>query len=347
MAAIKGVGEGVVDEIVAERDANGPFKGLMDFCARIKGANKKVIESLIRSGAFDFTGIHRARLFNGIDIAIGRAAEALKDKTSGQCSMFDLMEEGNDCAGTGSDDELPDVKPWSESEMLAAEKELIGFYISGHPLARYEWVLDRFALKRMKDIQTLDAGARTRIGGMIVEVRKLFTKKDQKPMATFRIEGLEGSISAIMFPGPFAEYGHLVQEDATVMLGGIMMAEDSGDLKFQVMEIFPLGHAPDLFCDRVSIHLPEMGINGETMAALKQAVSNHRGDTPLHLCIDFVDGPKVFINSDHEYRVTPCPELEHKIEHVIGEGLVYIAAKSDPLRNPPKERKRGQRGNHR
>lgn len=343
MAAIKGVGEGIVEEIVQDRDENGPFTGLMDFCDRITGANKKVVECLIRSGAFDFFGIHRARLFNGIDTAIGRAAEALKDKAAGQCSMFDMMGSAEAEAGSNSDEELPDVKPWAESEMLAAEKELIGFYISGHPLARFEWVLNHFALKRMKEIQTLDAGARSRVGGMIIETRKLFTKKDQKPMATFRIEGLEGSINAIMFPGPFAEYGHLVAEDATVMFGGIMMAEDSGDLKFQVLEIFPLEQASSLFCERVSIHLPEMGVNKDMMESLKDAVAEFRGTTPLHLCIECVDGPKVFINSHHDYKVRPCPELEHRIEQVIGEGLVYMAAKSDPLRNPPKERKWGKR----
>jgi len=343
MAAIKGVGEGVVEDVVKERDDNGPFAGLMDFCSRITSSNKKVIESLIRSGAFDFTGIHRARLFNGIDIAIGRAAEALKDKASGQCSMFGMMG-AVDESGTGSDEELPDVPAWSESDMLAAEKELIGFYISGHPLARYEWELNKFSLKRIKDIQTLESGARTRVGGMITETRKLFTKKEQKPMATFRIEGLEGSINAIIFPGPFEEFGHLVTEDATVMVGGIMMEEDSGDLKFQVIEIFPLDQAANLFCDRVGIHLPEMGVNAYMMESLKATVSEFRGSTPLNLCIEFIDGPKIFIASDHKYKVRPCAELEHKIAHAIGEGLVYVAAKPDALRNPPKERKWGKRG---
>ncbi len=338
MAAIKGVGEGVVEEIVKERDDNGPFAGLMDFCSRITKSNKRVIESLIRSGAFDFTRIHRARLFNGIDIAIGRAAELIKDRASGQRSMFELLG-ATDESGTDSDEELADVPAWSESDMLAAEKELIGFYISGHPLARYQWELDKFSLKRMKDIQTLESGARTRVGGMITETRKLFTKKDQKPMATFRIEGLEGSINAIMFPGPFEEYGHLVVEDSTVMVGGIMMEEDSGDLKFQVMEIFPLDQAAGLFCDRVGIHLPEMGVNAYMMESLKVTLSEFRGSTPLNLCIEFVDGPKVFIASDHKYKVRPCAELERRIAHAIGEGLVYVAAKPDPLRNPPKERK--------
>jgi DNA polymerase-3 subunit alpha len=338
MAAIKGVGEGVVEEIVKERDENGPFEGLMDFCARITTANKKVIESLIRSGAFDFCGIHRARLFNGIDICIGRAAEALKDKAAGQCSMFDMLgaaEESRSC----SDEELPDVKAWSESDMLAAEKELIGFFISGHPLARHEWELEKFTLKRIKDIQQLAAGERTRVGGMVTEMRKLYTKKDQKPMATFRIEGLEGAIGAIIFPGAFEQYGQHLVDDATAMFGGIMMEEDSGDLKFQVMEIFPLEQAASMFCDRVSIRLPEMGVNDQVMAMLKDAVLEHRGTTPLTLCIEFVDGPKVFLDTDADYKVRPCAGFERKIEQTIGEGLVYIASKSDALKYPPKPRK--------
>ena len=343
MAAVKGVGEDVVTEIVRERDENGLYTGLMDFCARVPSANKKVLESLIRCGAFDFTGIHRARLFNGIDTAIGRAAETLKDKVSGQCSMFDMLDTGAAESVGSSDEELPDAKPWSESEMLAAEKELIGFFISGHPLARHEWALDRFALTRMKNIQELPAGTRTRVGGMVTELRKLFTKKDQKPMATFRIEGLEGSINAIVFPGPYEEYGHLLADDATLMFGGIMMEEDSGDLKFQALEIFPLEQASSLFCDRVSIHLPEMGVNKDIMATLCDLATEFRGSTPLHLCIEFVDGPKVFIHADQGFMVRPCPELEHRIAHTIGEGLVYIAAKSDPLKNPPPERKWAKR----
>ena len=265
------------------------------------------------------------------------AAETLKDRTSGQCSMFDLMGGSDDDART--DEELPDVNPWTESDMLAAEKELIGFYISGHPLARYEWVLDTFALKRMKDIQTLDAGARTRIGGMITETRKLFTKKEQKPMATFRIEGLEGAVSAIIFPGVYEQYGHHIIEDATAMFGGTMIEEESGDLKFQVLEVFPLDQAAALFCDRVSIHLPEMGVNGKVMEMIRETVQDFRGSAPLNICIEFVDGPKVFLNAGHEFRVRPCVEFEHRIEQIIGEGLVYIAAKSDPFKNPPQPRR--------
>jgi DNA polymerase III subunit alpha len=339
MAAVKGVGEAVVEEIVKERDENGPYGGLFDFCGRVAGANRRVLEGLIRAGAFDFTGIHRARLFNGIDIAMGRAAEKLKDKASGQTSMFDLMDCGGDeDKGPNSDDEFPEVRPWSESDMLQAEKELIGFYVSGHPLSRYEWDLDRFALKRVAQLPTLQAGERTRIGGMVTEMRKLFTKKDQKPMATFRIEGLEGAIPAIIFPGPYEECGHFLVDDAILMFGGLMMAEESGDLKFQVMEICPLDQASSVFCERISIHLPEMAVSDDLVQQLRDTVKAFPGKTPIQLCIEFVDGPKVFITTDPDFKAKPCAALAHTIEEMLGEGQVYIAAKSDALKNPPKRR---------
>lgn len=157
--------------------------------------------------------------------------------------------------------------------------------------------------------------------------------------ATFRIEGLEGSTNAIIFPEPYEQYGIQLEEDATLMFGGIMMEEEGSDPKLQVLEIFPLDQAPELFCDRVSIHLPEMGVNPHVTETLHDIAGEFRGNTPLHLCIEFLDGPKVFINADHAFRVRPCAELERRIKQTIGEGLVYIAAKSDALRNPTPERK--------
>jgi DNA polymerase-3 subunit alpha len=201
-------------------------------------------------------------------------------------------------------------------------------------------VLDKFALKRMAEMSALLPGTRTRVGGMVAECRKLYTKEKQEPMASFRVEGLEGSISAIMFPRAFAQYGELIVDEATVMLGGTWeQKKDSDEKQFVVSEAFLLDQAAGVFCDRVSIHLPEMGVNEEVMAKLRKTVSEFRGPTPLHICIEFVDGPKVFLSTDHGFKVNPSAELEHRIEQTIGEGLVYIAAKSDALKYPPKPRK--------
>jgi len=329
MAAIKGVGEGVVEEIVKEREANGPFKGLMDFCIRMGSRIKKnTLGNLIMSGVFDFTGLNRARLFNGIDIALCRAQETAKDRAHGQISMFDMLN-GDD--GGETDDELPECEPWTESEMLAAEKELIGFYISGHPLARFEWHLKRFSLKRVSDFGQIPSGTRTRIGGMLAEVKMLFSNKDQRPMAAFRIDGLEGSVEAIMFSDTFAEYGHLIKEDAALMLGGQVQEREGRGRQFVVSEAFPLEDAPGIFCERVRLHIAETAVTKEQMQNLKVIAMEFPGITPLDICIRFTDGKKVFITSSPDYRVYPCEELERRFEHVLGEDCVYFVTRSDAL----------------
>ena len=214
--------------------------------------------------------------------------------------------------------------------MLAAEKELIGFFISGHPLVRYEWVLDKFALNKVSELSELAPGTRTPHRRHDYGDAQAVYKKRPVTHGHVQDRRLEGSFNAIIFPGPFEQYGELLAEDETVMLGGTIMDEEGGDPKFQVMEIFPLEQAASVFCNRLSIHLPEMGVNEHVMTTLKEAVTEFRGGTALNLCIEFVEGQKIFLDADHTYRVRPCAEFQHRIEQTLGEGLVYIAAKSDP-----------------
>jgi DNA polymerase III subunit alpha len=146
LAGIKGVGAGAVEALVREREAGGPFKGLVDFCERMGNSevNKKAIEALVKCGAFDFTGLARGQLFDGIETAMGYAASVRKDRAAGQSSLFDLLG-GDDAAGVVmTDGDLPAGEPWPQKQMLAFEKELIGFYISGHPLLACAWTLEKY-----------------------------------------------------------------------------------------------------------------------------------------------------------------------------------------------------------
>ena len=338
LVAIKGVGEGLVEEIIEERDANGPFNGLMDFCIRMKSPNRKMVESLIRSGAFDFTDMHRARLFEGIDMALSRATEIAEDKRSGQGSIFDLMEDNT--LNENSDDELPDCPLWSESDLLAAERELIGFYVSGHPLARHQWTLEHCGLTDLDGLDDLKHGDHTRFGGMITDIRKLYTRKEQKPMASFRIEGLKGSTQAVMFTEPFSEYGHLVEEDQLVMIGAGMLDEEGGERKLQILELHPLFRAPRLYGERLCIHLHEHQAPREQLERIKTVIAEHHGPTPLHFCILCDDGKKIFLDTESVYHIDPTPELIHALERLVGEGQVYYAAQARPLLRPPRPRRR-------
>jgi DNA polymerase-3 subunit alpha len=348
MAGVKNVGSGAVETLVKEREANGPFTGLIDFCRRVdsREVNRKTLESLIKCGAFDFTGIHRARLFAGIDIAMARAAESARDRSSGQISMFDLLGGVAEQENPG-DNELPDAEAWHESEMLSAEKELIGFYISGHPLAQYEWVLNTLALQRvgtLPDVLEAAGGdekkSLVRVGGLIDKYRKVFTKKDNpRPYARFCLEGLEASVTAVVWPDDFPRFESLLQDGAAVMVGGKLARDFRDELEIQVSEIYPLAQAPILFAEKVGLHLTEAALTGERLQSIKAVAQNYPGPTPLILCILMDTGEKVFIKADRNSQVKACPELVQAFEKLLGEDSVYVGARAQPLLQEPSRRR--------
>ena len=356
MAGVKNVGAGAVETLVKEREANGPFKGLMDFCARINSreVNRKTIESLIKCGVFDFCNMPRSRLFEGIEMAMGRAQSAQKDKLSGQSSLFDMLGSGPE---QSSDDDLPAVEPWPDSEMLSAEKELIGFYISGHPLAEYEWTLKTFALQRVgKLAEVLEAAgndeqkACVRIGGLVDKYKKTFTKPKKpedapKPYARFRIEGLEGAINAVIWPDDFPKFEKLLQDGTAVMACGKIARDFRDELEIQISEMSLLKDAPLLFAEKVSLHLPEAALNDEKMRAVKKIIAQHTGPTAIHICLQLDSGEKVFIKADRFCQVTASRELVRQLEHLLGEEAVYVGTRAQPfLNDPPRRRFAGKRG---
>ena len=333
MAGIKNVGAAAVESIVAERNANGPFTGLIDFCARIDGrlCNRKVTESLVKCGAFDFTRMSRDRLFAGIDTALSRAASLQRDRAVGQTSLFDMLDD-QDAGGATTDDDLPDTEPWSESEMLAAEKELIGFYISGHPLVQHQWVLETFNLSACDKLEEVPPGTFTRIGGLVSQYRKVFRKKDQRPMGFFRLEHLHGTLEVVVFTEAFERFGGILQEDTPVMVCGQLGMEE-GNLKIKANEVYMLDKAPEIFTQRISIHLPEPMAVEEKLEKLRGIVRRHPGLTPLMVCLIFPGGEKLFIKADDTYAVRPSPALVHELEQIVGEQSIYVAVNPDPLRD--------------
>src|SRR5437667_765664 len=194
LAAIKNVGEVAMEMSIQERERAGEYTSLEDFCGRIgtRIANRKMLESLIKAGAFDFVGRDRAELFACIDESLSCAAAALRDRTVGQVSLFD---EETHAATTRK----RIVTPWSDHEKLSYEKELLGFYVSGHPLDAYA---DLFASKNYLPISSLgelDDRSQFRIGGAIVQVEKKFTRREGKPFAVVWVEDRTGTLEVVVW----------------------------------------------------------------------------------------------------------------------------------------------------
>jgi len=344
LAGIKNVGGSAVQEIIDEREAKGAYEGLVDFCSRLNSTlvNKKVLETLVSCGAFDFCGISRGRMFEGIAFALSRAASVRADRLSGQTSLFDMLEDSSKTAG---EELLPDAPDWPENEMLAREKDLLGFYISGHPLTDYEAVLATFSLPDRARM-TLRPGQLVRLGGLVTQLVNKYTKQ-KRPMAVCRLEMLDQSIEVVIFPDTFQEYGVYLRNEQPVMVCGEV---DEGDVpKLKAMEIYPLHEVPRLFAEAMSVHIHTAQITDEKLQRARDLLQRYKGSIPLRLCLIYPGGEKIFIRPHNRFTVDPDRELVQGLEEVLGEHHVYLKATERAcLKQHDNKRRRFQRnGNNR
>jgi len=365
LAGVKGVGAGAVAALVQEREARGPFQGLVDFCERIDNGdvNKKTIEALVKCGAFDFTDLMRGRLFAGIETAMGYAASRRKDKAMGQASLFDALG-GEGAAGVHmADRDLPPVAAWPQKQMLAFEKELIGFYISGHPLLACRWTLEKYNLHSAAEFAQLPERTRTRIGGLVVNAQKRFTKPrgddPPRPMLSFRLDTLEGALAAVAFPDAFERYGVLLQPDAAVMLCGSVRRDNGGSSgdgaanggasSLAVDEVYPIDEVPARFTQALSLHVNVGTWSEDKMRALRDVLRRHGGDprrpgtTPVHICLLYPDNAKVHVRASSELTVRVSEALVKECEKIV-DGIYVGAVKQAGLRPSPEPKWKRRNG---
>jgi DNA polymerase-3 subunit alpha len=195
LAAIKNVGQGAMELAIKERQAGGDFASLEDFCRRLDSrvANRKILENLIKCGAFDFLKRERAELFACIDESMAAAAASQKDRASGQVSLFD------DMPPPASKPTLRRVIAWTDHEKMSYEKELLGFYVTGHPLDAYAAVLSEGKYQTITSLNELADRASFKIAGAIVQVDKKFTKKEGKPFAVVFLEDLTATLEVVLW----------------------------------------------------------------------------------------------------------------------------------------------------
>ena len=342
LAGVKNVGEGAAEAVVCERDKNGPFTSMVDFCSRVDSqlANKKVLESLVRCGAMDAFGTHRARLFNGVDFAMARASEALSDRMSGQGSLFDLMAGGSKSA---AQEELPPCEPWHEGELLAGERELLGVYMTGHPLTQYASLLKRYQLTTVQGFARLEPNTMTRIGGIISSVTKRVTKARQQSMAILQLEDLDGSIEVLVFPEVYEQYADTLRQDAAILVCGEVSFRDEQP-KLLAYEVYPLADAPRFFATRLSIHVPTAHMDNGRLKKIRDILRMHPGSTPVFICLQFPKGEKVFLDTEATCHVLADEDLVAALEHELGEDSVYVGTNPQPCRKGKPRRKRGRNG---
>src|SRR6185295_2428791 len=225
LAAIKGVGEIAVQSVLKPRNESGKFTSLADLCERvdIRAVNRKVLEAFIKSGACDGFGETRATLFARIDRTLARAAAIVSDRQRGQGSLFGMLQD-RESEVPESMQKLPE---WPQHELLAYEKELLGFYVTGHPLTPYAPLIEKYCLHTTSALAQLPDRGLTRIGGLIASVQHGISKKSGKPYSLVALEDLEGSVQVLVMNENYDKYRDLlVPNKAILVVGEVNTGDD-------------------------------------------------------------------------------------------------------------------------
>jgi len=325
MAAVKNVGQGAIDSIIEARKKDGTFESLYDFCERIDSrlVNRKVIESLIKCGAFDSFGLRRSQLLASLDQAMEVAGGIQKDRMKGQLSFFDAFEDQKAFKDTFQ--EVPDIPEWPENQLLSYEKQMLGFYITKHPLARYEKLLRNYATCTTAELMNFHDGDEISLGGIINKVRFTMTKKTGEKMAIMKLEDLKGIIEVLVFPSAFQKVGGLIRDDAIIFVKGRISLREQ-DPKLIADDIIPLDEVKRRFTRSVSISLLSAGLEKHTLDSIKDILAGNRGSVPVTVTIVTPDERKVDIQASDDLRVQPSDNLIKELEDLLGEGAVTLKA---------------------
>jgi DNA polymerase III subunit alpha len=321
LAAIKGIGQSAVSCIIEARDEGGPFRSLFDFTERVdsKAVNKRVLESLIKSGAFDSINKNRAQMFAAIDAAIESGQRTQKSRATGQTDLFGVL------GGNVSVPEppLPRVEQWSQHELLKGEKETLGFYISGHPLMRYEEALADFANADVDRLSQFHHGAQITIGGIVMELNVRTTKKGDR-FGLFHLEDQFGTVKVVAWPDTFGKANGVMRNDAAILVKGRLEIDDGGAMTIIADEIQLLENIRERSARTVVLRFNVESITSERLEKLHDLLDSHRGDSSIIFEVELADGQIARVQPNQFVRVKVTPELTSSIKEVISDCSVEL-----------------------
>ena len=317
LAAVKNVGGAALDSILAERKEGGHYRSLADFCSRIDSAkvNRKVIESLIKAGAFDSLNQNRRQYMEVLDQCIERAKAVQRDRMSGQMNLFAIGQPAAKQNGA-MEVELPAVEDWPNLERLAFEKETVGFFLTGHPLEGVMEDLRRVADTDIAGAEKLRDGEVVRIGGLLAGYKEHKSKKGER-MAFTVLEDMSSSIEVIVFPSTFAECAALLTSDQPLIVLGTVQQGERG-AKIVAQEVKGLAETLEQSTERAVITLRAGSTSRQHMLELKELLYLHHGATPVLLTLHFDHRGEVDIQVLKDMAIRPSTDLFHQITRLCG-----------------------------
>lgn len=320
LGAVKGAGSAAIEAILAARQET-PFLSLSDFCERVdlRKVNKKVAEALVKCGAFDSMGGHRAQFLYAIEEAMDIGARVQREREIGQESLFgsDEMISTQNGNNYGT---LPDIPEWDEKLKLGYEKESLGFYISGHPLARVKEAIKRFASIDTASLSECNDKEEVRICGIVSGLKELTTKKGDR-MAFVTLEDLNGFVEMVVFPEVYAESRDLLQgEEPLLVSGSVDLGEESNKLMVNKVQI--LGEVQASQTRRVHFRLSTPGLDESQLRQLREVVERHRGECQVLLHMVIPNRSETTLSFPQNLKVAASDQMMDDAEKLFGYNIV-------------------------
>ena len=324
LAAIKNVGEGAVESVVTIRNEGGPFASFFDFCRRVDlhKVNKRMLEGLIKAGAFDSMGTKRSQLMAVLDQAVEDGAASQRERELGQTSIFGEELNGHSAMTHSAMPPLPNIPEWDQAQRLKYERELTGFYISAHPLTRYEAMIHALSNTTTSGLAAAPDGKEVKLCGIITTVKTMLTKKGDR-MAYLTLEDLQGTVEVIAFPDLYKSAGDVIAPERVVRITGTIDRGDKGT-KLRGSKIEPLADVQSQTIKRVLIRLSNRPEAKDQLPRLRDVLLRHPGATTVALTF--------LMDAAMEADTAPLPNVtvtasEHfvaDVEEVLGKGALSL-----------------------
>lgn len=334
LAAIKNVGAAAMAAAIAEREASGPYASLEDFANRLdsKVVNKKILENLVKGGAFDFTGETRAGLFARVEHVVASASAAHKDRAAGQGALFDAMEFVSAAPDPIEGRPAEHVEEWDKEDLLRMEKDLLGFYVTGHPLDSFRHIVEHQRYRRISSVEEAPESRKTfAFSGYLENVEVKYTKREGKAFAIFTLEDFTGTIEAIAWNDVYQDKQHLIKSGNVVAMKARIEIDSRSEarrLTVDKVRELDVTEAPDnsaappiepfsapaptpreLSGEPVVVHLGTRTHSPQDLQAIRDIVLEYPGERPLHLSIEAGDGSVIVLAAGNTFGVDPSEQL--------------------------------------
>ena len=340
LAAVKNVGEKAVEVILESREGEGAFRSLFDFCRRVDlgAVNRRVVESLVKCGAFDSTGVSRARMIAALDEAMKAGQSYQKGRQSNQIDIFDTLGAGAGNGGERNGEHYPQAEEWSAQQQLACEKESLGFYITGHPLDKYEGALKKWTTGAIVDIRERSSGGEVKVGGVVTALRLRNTKKGER-YASFQLEDRTGFVEILVWPDVYRRCMETLVLDDPILVHGRL---EVGEERVQIIanEVTPMAQASqraavparkqperDQNGERVHFYVRGEEVTSEELGRLHETLLRYPGPCTVFLHLALPDKGETVIELPVHLKVARTRELLETVESLFGNRI-------SPLRSP-------------